>query len=326
MRWLIVLLTLCCLTVACSNDAPNLSAKSVPSPTIGVDDRDDMVDDDMVDDGVAATGSSDAAPTTTVASNGRAVTPFETDPTLRWTVLAVAFDDVLNVRAQPDPASAKIGALEPWATDLTVSDQFADTSDGIWRRVALEDGRIGWVNARFLVAQPIEYRGEDGDTLFALTSEILTFLRSGDGAAPDTWLAPRALWVGGIGIYADASTPFTWIPRPQLLTAEQWTTDRTFDDPIGADSCGTDCSLPLTAFLKIDAFDAAAEMTLGGESAQRTLLADGVMATVPDSLQWVRVFEPGTDTAEDWARLAFVFDHSGGAPRLKAAHIWGWTP
>ena len=260
-------------------------------------------------------------------TNDSETVPFAVDAGLRWTVLAVRFDDVLNVRAQPDPSAAKVGALAPWQTDLTVSAEKEINGDGSWRRVVTDDGTTGWVNARFLVAQPVEYRGEVGDELFLLAADVLA---DEPRSRPEEWLAEKALWVGGIGVYADASSSFEWVPRGQLLDASDWAVERTFTDPLGADDCGTDCVLSVRAFLGLDRFTDRAELTIPPVSPgvrEFEVYQEGVMATVPDTLQWVRVYEPGTPHISlDWMRLGLIFDHAEGQPKLKAVHIWGWTP
>lgn len=74
-----------------------------------------------------------------------AATPEYLLPTL-FDVEGVAAGDVLNVRAEPDASSAVLGALEPDAERVEVTEHDAT---GRWGRVNLGE-RSGWVAMRFL--------------------------------------------------------------------------------------------------------------------------------------------------------------------------------
>ena len=61
------------------------------------------------------------------------------------TVVGVAGNDTLNLRAAPDAKAAKVGALGAHATGITIT----DTNANGWVKVA-KGGQEGWVNAKFL--------------------------------------------------------------------------------------------------------------------------------------------------------------------------------
>ena len=66
-------------------------------------------------------------------------------------VHGVAADDVLNVRAGPNAASAVLGALAPDARCVTTLVVEAPRDAPGWRAVALADGTRGWVSSRYVV-------------------------------------------------------------------------------------------------------------------------------------------------------------------------------
>ena len=76
-------------------------------------------------------------------------------------VTGVAADDMLNIRAEPDAGSDRIGALDPDATGVEVIREQTG-----WGRVNVGEG-AGWVSMRYLVAQP------GGD--YALTQRLDCF-------------------------------------------------------------------------------------------------------------------------------------------------------
>ncbi len=71
-------------------------------------------------------------------------------PIYRATVVGVADDDILNMRAGPGVEFFKVGALAP-GTEADVVDRGRHSSDGgFWQVVRNAEGDVGWVNAAFL--------------------------------------------------------------------------------------------------------------------------------------------------------------------------------
>ncbi len=260
------------------------------------------------------------------------------DRELRWTVVAVEFDDVLNVRSAPDPAADIVGTLAPWSTDLDVTGEVAgDETAGIWRQVRLRDGSVGWANARFLVAQPVDFDvAADGPAMVEATSDLIAHALGDDARPADAWLSDRSLWLGGTGIYGDGHNGWEWVDGSTLHTRSAWEIPREFGPPFGATTCGSDCVLSVTDYLKVERLgdrhqilvDDRADPSNGG-------FIDGQMFLAPDDLHRTVIDAPATTfVAEDgsvqpnldWQRIHAVFDWSGGTPAIALVHTWGWTP
>lgn len=72
-----------------------------------------------------------------------------------YDVAGVAADDVLNIRAEPDPGAPIVGALAPDATDVEV---VRATDDLTWGLVNSGEGS-GWVALRFMARQGGQWDG-----------------------------------------------------------------------------------------------------------------------------------------------------------------------
>ena len=92
-----------------------------------------------------------------------------------WTVIAVDFDDMLNVRTGPNPDASVLAQLDPWSTSFIVTSDVATNETGAWRGVQLDSGHIGWVNARFLVAQPAALTDDDRQTMVDHTESLVAW-------------------------------------------------------------------------------------------------------------------------------------------------------
>lgn len=176
-------------------------------------------------DRVTATGPTIRSTTSTVRPSGPGVTttvsspasvsspvspatsePSESAPpkatSLGWTVAFVASTDVLNVRSAPDPNAPIVDRLPPSAGGFDMTGQTDQVGSELWREITTPTGQVGWVNPRYVVAQPTDRADIDWDLLQALTSEAGRWIRTGDGGAvgrgPSGWLAPSGLWIGGL--------------------------------------------------------------------------------------------------------------------------------
>lgn len=103
-----------------------------------------------------------------------------------FTVTGVDWDDVLNLRAEPDAAAAIAGTLQPGSMDVEV---LSLSPDGQWGLVPLGEGS-GWVAMRFLVRQreaptplprPLLCRGTEPFWSLTLDSQGHVFERPGEG-------------------------------------------------------------------------------------------------------------------------------------------------
>ncbi|WP_226624830.1 COG3650 family protein [Alloyangia pacifica] len=66
-----------------------------------------------------------------------------------YAVSGVAADDVLNIRAAPDPEATRLGSLTPSARGVEVS---ALNDDGTWGRIPMGEG-VGWVSMAYLAPE-----------------------------------------------------------------------------------------------------------------------------------------------------------------------------
>ncbi len=236
---------------------------------------------------------------------------------LVWTVIGVGLGDVLNVRAEPNPNATVIGQLAPWSSQFAATTTVEENSQGRWRLVDLPNGERGWVNTRFLVAQPLKLDEQSKARMVESVDSLVAWVLGGSG---EPLLSEGALWVGGIGVFADA-TPWTWIPASSLGQRSGWEVERTFD--VGLDDCGSHCIRSLRQFLRFDLL--GPDTTTLVDDIVRTGMSDGVMWFAPDELHRVVIDKRADGDTYDWQRIHFVFDWSSGKQRLALIHTHGWT-
>ncbi len=343
-RLLALLTTLALIAAACASGSDDDSGAEDPSSTTAPSDAaadggdgadgdadtdagsdDDDGSDDPADDGTGGEPSDgDGEP-------GDGSDPVTTTPDGRelvWTVVAVAFDDTLNVRVEPNFTSTMVGDLPPWST-VEVNGQ-VDDDPAQWRGVWLPDGTIGWVNNRFVVAQPETLTDADRAALTTLAEEFIAFATTATGSESGADLfAPRALWVAGIGIFADAGSDWNWIPVDEVDTAAEWDAEREFSVDVGADfDCGADCVLSLRDFLNVARFDDTTEILIDDIPGENRGFLDGMLFDAPESLHRIVLDTPAADpqVALDWQRFHLIPDWSTGEPRIHLVHNHGWTP
>lgn len=78
--------------------------------------------------------------------------PIDVTPGL-YTVVNVASDDVLNVRAQPGVAYPMVGSIPPYGMDVQVTGAGEAVAGTVWVPIGYEDV-TGWVNSNYL-ARPV---------------------------------------------------------------------------------------------------------------------------------------------------------------------------
>lgn len=110
-------------------------------------------------------------------------------------VVGVPADDVLNVRAAPDPAAEVVAELDPLADGMTATGHNRQlAADALWAQIDTGDVR-GWVNATFLghvgatedATAGLYPSPEDrplADTLTLLAEEVADAVAQADGAGP----------------------------------------------------------------------------------------------------------------------------------------------
>lgn len=272
---------------------------------------------------------------TVFAGEVPAVAAFATDPTPASTnisVVGVELDDVLNIRSGAGTNNEIVGSLDPFASALTHTGAVEVVGDDVWWEiVTTPDERIqGWVNARFLTVQREVVPG--GAVAEAMIVEAQRFLLSQSPQPGALVIRPEVhpfgVDIGGIGIFADAPTPFKNV-------SELWSESLKFDwnplpveDPGG---CADICVVSVRDFLDVRQRDVDdAEYSIGVDldiedpnfSYYTGLTPEfyGRQATVDAYVP------PTSDGVNDWRRFTFAFDFIDGSPTIRAVWLWGWTP
>ncbi len=355
-RRFLVVLGVVALLAACSGGGDDASTDLVDGPAdtaVPTEDASadsssttDTASDEASSEGSASVSSAsdDSAPEG--ATSGDAATDDDgaEAPTgasfdgLVWTVVAVDWDDELNVRADPDPDAEIVATLDPWSQAFVGRADVVEVDGARWRAIETDDGTEGWVNARYIVAQPSELSAADEAILADATSALVYWALGVDdhGAAPR--LADRALWVGGIGVYADFPI-WNWIPAAQADEADEWTSTRTFDLDEPDLTCGRECERSIVEFLHFDRL--GDDWTVAVESdldPGRNGFTDGPFANAPAGFHRAVIDKPASEGTDadgnpmielDWQRIHVVHDWStatDGDPRLFLINTWGWTP
>jgi hypothetical protein len=311
---LLLLAVLSLLTAGCASDSSAPATTTETSAT-------------------ATTQTTEPATTTTTADPTATTSPDFTDfdgPSalgLWWTVVGVEFDDTLNVREEPDARSQIVDELDPWATDFIVTELAEQTNNGVWRQVKTEAGVAGWVNARFLVGQPEFLTTVEQASLVSQTENLISW-SLGDSADRQFQLADPALWVAGVGIWADGPIPWTWISANDLETVAQWEEVRTFDPSWDGFDCGSDCDMPLVDFLRFELVKEEAEAVVNDiPDGNNNGFLEGMMWQAPKALHRTVMVSPAASDLElDWQRIHFVFDWSHDDPQVAMIHTHSWTP
>ncbi len=160
--------------------------------------------------------------------------PIATQTTL--SVFGVADDDVLNVRSGAGVANDIVTTLAPDASGLLPTGVEEFVGSDRWWEIETDAGP-GWVNSQFLVTRRNT----------ALTPGLDVVLRQIVETLPDLDLAvlDAQIEVGGIGVYADAPTPWTSVNRDELDSERNWSPD-------GIDDRECDCDLTVADFLGFD--------------------------------------------------------------------------
>ncbi|MEL7209037.1 MAG: SH3 domain-containing protein [Actinomycetota bacterium] len=335
--WIAMLLVVAVVAAACSpgddetgRGTAEAGGSATSSPIEGDEDASDEASPDDATAGGAdgdpadGDGATDGdAPATGADPDGEA--PSGGDA-LVWTVVGVEWDDTLNVRAEPNASAPVVTELAPWATDLAATG--AVGGDGSrWRQLVLDDGSTGWVNGRFLVGQPVVLDADDESDLAAQGERFLVWAESRAGAEPSSLVVPAGVWVGGIGIYADAGSEWNWLAAEELATTADWDVERSFVVGQGIE-CGAECVLSTRDFLNLDRIDDTSRVLINDIADENQAHLEGMLWEAPRSMYRVVIDTPSSDPDQffDWQRLHLVPDWSTGDVAFKLIHNHGWTP
>jgi len=245
-------------------------------------------------------------------------------------VTGVDADDVLNVRSGAGVANEIVATLAPDAAGITHTGATERVDTASWWEILTADGGRGWANAEFLSVQ----RAVAADTRLAeeMTAQAELFLRSFapaaavDYALPDPH--PAGIEIGGIGVFADAPTPF-------VLVDNLWSNPVEIDwDPLPNETgspCGNECIRTASEFLDIRPEDVAdAVYSIGlAEPVEPTNIyfETGHTEDYYERVASVVAYVPPTsDDILDWRRFTFAFDFRDGSPTIRQVWLWGWTP
>lgn len=121
-----------------------------------------------------STATTTTASTTTTSDDDLPGEPIEFGPAAgdEVSVVGVAYDDVLNVRAAPGTDSEIVAELQPTATGLIATGRARTLPESIWFEVEVESV-IGWVSSAF-----VGYLGLTDDA----TAEVIESLGETPGA------------------------------------------------------------------------------------------------------------------------------------------------
>lgn len=272
--------------------------------------------------GVMAPGVADGA------TGDRAEVAVRVDAPEELVVMRVEADDVLNVRAAPDPGADIVATLDPDAAGISRTGE----TDGNWWEITTPDGTTGWADRAFLSVQyPLDDYPDAADlqrALIPLTQRVVQVLDQGWPEPPDEWptiALGRSIDVGGIGVYADA-------PSQRRVDDGDLIDGAEFDwAPFPDDNCGDECSLTVEEFLDLrtemlaEATYATNLVSYDPEAMPQYLI--GLPELYTERFATVRVEIPSsTETELDWRTYSFVYDFSGELPQVIAIWRWGWTP
>ena len=249
----------------------------------------------------------------------------ENNPLVGWHVVRVPSDDVLNVREASGTDNPVMSTLAWNATNLVLTGQFDTVSGARWAQIALSDGRFGWVHMGFITAQPADL---DDGLIRELAVNLIT-----DSRAPSADLfSDRGVLVGGIGIYADAYTPFVWLDKDEIVddAVVEWNPFPD-DDPDFCTTDGADCDLSTSDFLDIpiERGGVTTEISRVAQVSEAGQFLNGPIAELErfDAAISVSVDVPPSGEGEvDWRTYHVWFDWETGEPQVIGIWRWGWTP
>lgn len=170
-----------CVSAACNSESKSSEASGAPTVV-------------ATSNNVATAAPSVAvAPTAAeasaaVTSSAAADKPEETIESRTYAVFNVKPNDVLNVRAEPDPKSAKVYSFGPGVKRVKSTGKQTRIGNTPWIEVNFEGG-AGWVNRQFIT----EVAPSGGCNDSELTAAIRQFMRSVDrldGGALEEMVSP----------------------------------------------------------------------------------------------------------------------------------------
>lgn len=122
-----------------------------------------------------------APPSPVTAAAASSAAPAEDNASVKYAVFGVKSDDVLNVRAEPDPKSKKVYSYGPAVSAITATGRQLVSGDVPWVEVSFEGG-TGWINRHFV--REVQPGGGCNDAeLTAVIRKVMRAVAMSDGAA-----------------------------------------------------------------------------------------------------------------------------------------------
>ena len=240
-----------------------------------------------------------------------------------WAVMRVEPGDVLNVRSGPGVENDIVTTLARDERGFLPTGSSGESGDGqTWVEIVTGGGIAGWVNSSYVTAQ-----AELSDAAAeSLALDAIAFLAGGnDGSLV---FDERGVHVGGIGVFADAYSPFVFVDDEAFLT------DRDVDwSPFPDDPCESECVMSTREFLDVAAIAQRVRPAAEGGVVRHPSFepqfqfGPSDQLDLFDTLRSVTIeIEATNDGDLDWRRYHMWFDWSDGRPRVIAVWRWGWTP
>ena len=237
-------------------------------------------------------------------------------PTGPWAVVLVAPDDVLNVRAAPEPAAAQVAVLRPDARGVVGTGERRAVGGAEWLRVQVGT-ETGWVNAAYLTEDVDAARFRGDDRVLTLLASLSGAVRSRGSMA--TLIAPRGLYL------AHFAAPRRLPPADAAaLWADQ--TRRSFN---GA-ACGEDCVQgtfrEVLGEAYLDAYEDA-DKRLGFDDWLQGGNASAPRPAVLAGFHFVTVYDPGDEPeVPDWEAVTVFVEYVAGTPKVVGLARNAWSP
>lgn len=234
---------------------------------------------------------------------------------LRWAVVLVEGNDVLNLRAEPRADASLIEALKPSTRGL-VGGKTETVGRAVWREVS-HGAKTGWVNAAYLT-QDVPNAEFAADPAIAGLLEAFAKVIKGRGD-----LRPL---VSARGLYVAHYDAAKWHKPAAVATLLTDLTVLSWNGP----ACGEGCINGTFA-------DVVGEVFLDGyRDADRELKPqwwkrDGnAAALAPARLAGFRamtVYDPGdVEDVPDWHSTTVYFEYAGGHPLIVGLAHNAWSP
>jgi len=262
----------------------------------------------------AAANAAAAAVTPAASASAGAAAP---DGAKTYAVFGVKSDDVLNVRAEPTPASKKVYSYAPSVKSIRATGHAIEKDKTPWIEVAF-DGGSGWINRLFVTEVHPNGGCEDPN----LTAAIRAFMRavdSSDGAALQAVVSPlRGLLVR----QAQENPTVTFAPAQvaSLFSAtapSQWGTA----DGSGAPIVGPFKTLLSPSLHKVvgkGSQEACGKLLMGGSAATNGWPAEY------SNLTHVSFHKPAADGANDWVTWVAGLEYVDGKPYVATLVQYQW--